>query len=67
MLPRKRKETQWKRLNGTKLLDDNREQESELKRQIGSPLDKEARVAERKEELARLRTEIAERGKNVKE
>ena len=63
------------RLNGTKPLDDLKEQESELQRQNkedqaiiqdenASPSDKEAareKVEERNEELSRLQTQIAER------
>lgn len=65
--------------NSTKLLDDLREKESELERQNeedkavindknASPSEKEApesRVAEPEEELAWLRTEIAEREKSI--
>ena len=63
------------RLNNTKTLDELKEQESELKRQNEedqaimqddntSPSEREAadaRVAERNEELSRLRTQIEER------
>ena len=69
------------RLNSTKSLDDLREQEAKLERQNEedkrviedentSPSDREAteaRVAEREEELARLRTQIHERDLPLRE
>ena len=69
------------RLNSTKTLDDLREQEAELERQNEedkrviedeniSPSERaaaEARVEEREEELARLRTQIQERNLPLRE
>ena len=75
MLPKENKE----RLNSTKTLEELKEQETELIHQNeedravindenATPSEREAaeaRVAEREEELARLRTQVQERGSSA--